>query len=184
MKKLLTTMVFTGLTMTLLAAPAHADQQSFPDAAGDAALPQADIQSVKVRYGKERTTVAVRFANLPKQDFSDSLRVWIDTSNRKKAPNYQVAVEGYHGLFGNTSGWKLKPNGLDPFGDVMCDPGYKYDRDNGRMLFRFKSKCIGSPKKIRVAVTAEHYNFTDDGTTSSVKDHLRGKRKFTGWVKR
>lgn len=74
-----------------------------------------------------------------------------------------------------TSGWKMRPNGLDPYGDVK----------NSQMIFRFKSKSIGNPKRIRVAVTAEHYDLTsDDGSVRSIKDHLVGKRKFTRWVKR
>lgn len=171
--------------MALPASPAHADQRTFQDATGDAAQPRADIQSVKVRHQKQRITIVVRYAHLPKQDFSDDLHVWIDTNDKSKAPNYLIATEGYHGVFGSTSGWKLRPNGLDPWGDVMCSTGYKYDRKNSQMIFRFKSKCIGTPKRIRVAVTAEHYDLaSDDGSVRSIKDHLVGKRKFTRWVSR
>jgi hypothetical protein len=184
MKKILTAAAIAGV-MALPASPAHAGQKSLQDASGDVALPQVDITSVKVRHQKKQTTIAVRFAHLPAQDPRDGLSVWIDTNNKKKAPNYLVAVAGFHSMFGSTSGWKLKPNGVDPYGDVACSPGYKYDSKNSRMLFRFKSKCIGNPKKIRVAVAAEHYEFADDASiTASVRDHLVGKRKFTRWVKR
>jgi hypothetical protein len=184
MKKILTAIVFAAV-MAWSVSPAQADQQRFQDATGDVTAPQADIQSVKVKLRKKQVTITVRYAHLPKQDFSDSLRVWIDTSKKRKAPNFLVAVEGYETQFGSTSGWKLRPNGLDPYGDVMCNTGYKYDRKNNQMLFRFKSKCIGNPSKIRVAVTAEHYDLaSDDGSLNSVKDHLVSKRRFTGWVRK
>lgn len=174
-----------ALLATLTASPASAAQKWFDDAVGDVKEQHVDVRSVKVKHQKNRITVAVSFAELPKEDYSDSLRVYIDTSKKKGPPNYLVASEGFHGVFGSTSGWKLRPNGEDPWGDVMCSTGYKYDRANDRIIFRFKPKCIGSPKKIRVAVTAEHYYEANaDGTLNTVKDHLHGRRHFTSWVKR
>lgn len=183
MKKTLVVAAIAAMT-AVAASPAGAAQKTFTDATGDVSQQRIDIRSVKVKHQKNRITVAVSFANLPKEDFSDSLSVFIDTNNKKGAPNYLVATAGFHSLFGSTSGWKLRPNGEDPFGDVMCSTGYKYERANDRIIFRFKPKCIGSPKRIRVAITAEHYEPTDDGTGATVKDHLVARRAFSSWVKR
>lgn len=182
--KILTMAVAIATGFTLFATPAYADQRSFRDAKNDVAREQTDIRAVKVRHDKKFVTVSVTYADLPKQDFNDSLAVWIDTNNKKKSPNYLVALEGFHTLFGTTSGWTMNTSDDDPFGDVACATGYKYDRKNNRMIFKFRSRCIAQPKKIRVAVTAVRYEPRADGSYATYTDHLAKKHRFTRWIKR
>lgn len=183
--KTLVTLVLTSLALSLLAAPAHADQRSFRDKDGDIAYAGADIKSVTVKHRKKQISVTINVADLPKQDFTTSYLVWIDTNNKKKAPNYLVAVDGSHALFGSTKGWTIKTSSDAPFGDVDCSTGYKYDRKNDRVIFRFKPRCIGGPAKIRIAVTTVHWEQADvEGGFTSSTDHLVKSKRFTRWVRR
>lgn len=171
------------ITMALTQAPAAADRRGFADASADA-HPRGDLVRVVVRNTQESVTVVARYAKLRKKDkHHHDLAVWIDTPGPKR-PDFLLGAGGYHTYFGSTRGWRLRTSNEHPFGDVMCNVGYRYKPKKDRIRFRFASSCIGSPKKIRVAVTHDFRTYDEDGQEVLHSDHLVSLHALTGWVRR
>lgn len=173
---------FAGLSLALTtmlagAAPAVAsDAQVARDARGDATA-SLDIVRVKVTHTKRVVRVAVKLRDYV--DVNDTHKGYtqvgahIDTRGGKR-PEHLVAIRGYHVLSGSTSGWnKLNPNGFDPWGDCWVE-GVKFvtvRAAKNLVILRAPKKCLGNPKRVRVAVQ------TYRSGADTHADWLKGKRK-------
>lgn len=149
-----------------------------PDAVGDAP-PEIDLQSATASMSRGVVRIKLRIDDLAVE--TGAWHVFIDTP-RPGAPNYLVGLD-MHYTFGETDGWELVPNGLDPWGNVYCSNGGRSRVARDVVTFRFKRSCIGNPWKIRIAVESQLFvGSTPDHEPVFERDHLVAKREFSAWL--
>lgn len=122
-----------------------------------------DITRVSVFHSASTVRVVVRMRDFARMDsqapVATAVGVHFDTDAESK-PDHLVKVDGMHTAAGSTTGWnKLRPNGVDPWGDWNeCVPD---DWDQGfittrprrnEVVFNAPVACLGDPPSVRVAV--------------------------------
>lgn len=138
------------------------------DRAGDASS-WLDIRRVRLSAHPRMVRVAVKLSEVVPvgSERQTEVGVHFDTKGDKK-PEHLMSIRGFHYMNGSTTTWnKLRPNGVDPYGDwVDCWPqGWTYDQTislkpkKGLVIFRAPRSCLGDPKRVRVSVqTYSGYN--------------------------
>ena len=159
-----------GLVL-VVAGSAHADTAAFEDPVGDST--SVDISQVRVGHlnaAKVSVRSAVPLAAGQVYSF------WIDTG-RGPRPTFHVSFRANSDFSDSLA--VVRSFGRRPTRLVRC-PGMRAHADmfdEAPVSLRIPRRCIGEPKRIRVAVRFE------DETSGSV-DWAPGRRTFTPWVAR
>jgi hypothetical protein len=177
-RRTISTVAATVAVSALGTGPVRADSIDVPDRTQDA--PAAiDIHAVSVAVGRRAVSIQIAVEDVEVE--TGAWRVFIDTPGPGK-PDFLVGLDGHY-TFGETDGWRLVPNGIDPWGNIACSNGGRARPDRDVVTFRFLKSCIGSPRRLRVAVESELYTGTaPDYRPEFDRDFLGGYHRFTDWV--
>ena len=165
-------MMTAGLMLVLVVAgAAHADTAAFEDPVGDST--SVDISQVRVAH---ENAVKVNVRSAVPLAAGQVYSFWIDTG-RGPRPTFHVSFRA-NSDFSDSLG-VVRSFGRRTTRVVRC-PGMRAHADmfdEAPVSLRIPRRCIGDPKRVRVAVQFE------DETTGSV-DWAPERRTFTPWVAR
>ena len=166
-----------ALTLSTMA-PASADAIGVKDPAD---YPHGvDLRSVVVEHNSRNVVVTTTHRNLrPSFRSGSSGAVFIDTDASDAGPEY-VFVGGF---FEGTDYSLLRTEGFhhSTWGNpVRGSYRMRLDFTKEQVRMRMSRAAIGSPKRVRVAVSVS--GTRPDGTTIRRVDWLRSPRQFTRWV--
>jgi hypothetical protein len=153
------------------AGTAHADTAAFEDPVGDST--SVDISQVRVVH---RNAVKVSVRSAVPLAAGQVYAFWIDTG-RGPRPTFHVSFRANSDFSDSLA--VVRSFGQRPTRVVRC-PGMRAHADmfdEAPVSLRIPRRCIGDPKRVRVAVKFE------DETTGSV-DWAPERRTFTPWVAR
>ncbi len=159
-----------GATL-VVAGTAHAGTAAFEDPVGDST--SVDISQVRVIH---RNAVKVSVRSAVPLAAGQVYSFWIDTG-RGPRPTFHVSFRANSDFSDSLA--VVRSFGQRPTRVVRC-PGMRAHADmfdEAPVSLRIPRRCIGDPKRVRVAVKFE------DETTGSV-DWAPERRTFTPWVAR
>ncbi len=159
-----------GLVL-VVAGTAHAGTGAFEDPVGDST--SVDISQVRVVH---RNAVKVSVRSAVPLAAAQVYSFWIDTG-RGPRPTFHVSFRANSDFSDSLA--VVRSFGQRPTRVVRC-PGMRAHADmfdEAPVSLRIPRRCIGDPKRVRVAVKFE------DETTGSV-DWAPERRTFTPWVAR
>ena len=159
-----------GATL-VVAGTAHAGTGTFEDPVGDST--SVDISQVRVVH---RNAVKVSVSSAVPLAAGQVYSFWIDTG-RGPRPTFHVSFRANSDFSDSLA--VVRSFGQRPTRLVRC-PGMRAHADmfdEAPVSLRIPRRCIGDPKRVRVAVKFE------DETTGSV-DWAPERRTFTPWVAR
>ena len=159
-----------GATL-VVAGTAHAGTGAFEDPVGDST--SVDISQVRVVH---RNAVKVSVRSAVPLAAGQVYSFWIDTG-RGPRPTFHVSFRANSDFSDSLA--VVRSFGQRPRRVVRC-PGMRAHADmfdEAPVSLRIPRRCIGDPKRVRVAVRFE------DETTASV-DWAPGRRTFTPWLAR
>jgi hypothetical protein len=143
-------MVVAGLTATLGAAPALAEQATYADPA-DATGSLTDIRRVVVDHRASALVVKVGFTDLRRHSTAGpaGLTIALDTRADRPGAEYRLTT----GLQTGTDFQLTRVRNGRPFGEgLTCRHRMRLDFPADRLVFAAARSCLGSPEKIRIAV--------------------------------
>lgn len=168
-----------AISLSAIGAPvaAHAAVKSFPDPA-DATGSPTDIRNVRVNHAQKAVAVVTRFTNLQRNSEADSgLKILIDTKPGRAGAEF-VLVSG---LQYGTDYQLLRAKNGKPIGEPLgCAHNAKLKFAKNTQRFTAARKCLGNPKRVRVAVRMDDHT---DGSHPIV-DRLGAPGSYSGWVAR
>lgn len=160
--------------MLTIAAPAHADQVTVTDPAGDAAGRGLDITTVDVRNRDRAVIAVVGFRRATRGDIIVGVRarggagVRIVNEHRPQGEDRTYVIRG-----------SLK-RGVDE--DTCPGATTVWDLEARTATLRLPSRCLdeGNYGAVRAAVLTEQ----DAGDVDSAPERANGEPSYTGWIDR
>jgi len=164
------------LLTVAMAAPASAQTSTVRDKKGDA--PKGiDITKVDVSYTASRVQARVHLRDFPRGAMQ-GYKVWIDTDDTDKKPDFTMQWMSQEIYAGKTRGWDLVSTSRHPYGSIERAYFSRHRAENYFTL-GIPAHAIGDPARVRVAVTSQKWGW---GGRITGRDHLIARHAFTPWV--
>jgi len=151
-----------AMAAALVSTPAHGAEAVFVDDRRDAPA-RVDIQRVKVVHNQRAIRTVVKVANLRwanQYRTADDAVVFVDTHRKRVGPEFYGSFSGNHWYFGRMRQWRIISSGDpdNPFTGGCRGFRADYDVRRDRVTFRMPrtDRCVGTPRRLRVAAYMSH----------------------------
>ena len=169
--------VTAAVGVGLLTAPAYAEQATFNDDPADASASLNDIRRVVLEHRTSAVVVRVGFDDLRSQSNAGGagLTIGLDTRGDLEGPEFRLTT----GLQSGTDYQLMRVRGGRAVGEPLtCPHKVQLYFTEDRLNFAASRTCLGSPKRVRIAVLMRD----DFDSSHPITDWLGAPRSYTRWL--